>query len=207
MIANSLRNRNRLRKYNFFLQYFEPDANIRILDVGASEKEYQEAGNILEKKYPYPECITVLGVDEYSEFQRRYPKVKTIIYDGGRFPLRDKQFGICWCSAVIEHVGDINAQIKFLSEMARVARKVFFTTPNRYFPFEVHTRLFLLHWLPKAIFDKILKKTGKTWASGNYMHLLGLKDVKTLLYRCGINKYKIIKNRIFGFVVDFMIVF
>ena len=105
-IANNISNNNRLRKYRFFINYFKPGAKSRILDVGASEKEYQRNANILEKQYPYPENITVLGTDEYKEFCRRYPKVKTVIYKGGSFPFKDKEFDICWCNAVIEHVGD-----------------------------------------------------------------------------------------------------
>jgi hypothetical protein len=41
--------------------------------------------------------------------------------------------------------------------------------PNRYFPFEVHTRYLLIHWLPKTVFDKILSYTPKKWAAGDYI--------------------------------------
>ena len=36
------------------------------------------------------------------------------------------------------------------AEALRVGRRVFLTTPNRWFPIEVHTRLPLVHWLPEA---------------------------------------------------------
>ena len=190
-IANKVSNYNRERKYNLFVDCYKPTGLLKILDVGASEREYTKNANILEKKYPYPENITVLGVDNYIEFCQKHPKVRTITYGGGEFPFKDKEFDVCWCNAVIEHVGNRDRQEFFLKEIQRTARTSFITTPNRYFPFEVHTKIFLLHYLPKELFDKILSKLGKSWATGNYMHLLGLRDIKKLLKKCGINKYKI----------------
>ncbi len=129
------------------------------------------------------------------------------MYEGDTFPFKDKEFDICWCNAVLEHVGKRSRQKKFLKEVRRVAKSSFVTTPNKYFPIELHTRIPLLHYLPKGIFDAILNKVGKKWATGNYMHLLGLKDIKKLLGECNIEDYTIKKNRIFGFVVDFVIIF
>ena len=124
-----------------------------------------------------------------------------------RFPFKDKEFDICWCNAVVEHVDNRDKQERFLKNIQRVAKMSFVTTPNRYFPFEVHTRIFLLYYLPKGLFDKILNKIGKSWATGNYMHLLGLRDIKKLLRKCGINEYKITKNKVLGFTIDYVIMF
>lgn len=189
------------------MNYFRPTTNTKILDVGASEKEYQENANLLEKRYPYTENITVLGIDNYKEFAERYPEVRTVTYNTNGFPFRDKEFDICWCNAVIEHVGDKDKQEKFLREIKRVSKSAFLTTPNKYFLIEVHTQIPLLHYLPRVIFDNILKKFGKSWATGDYMHLLGLKDLTSLLKDSCIIKYKIIKNKILGFTVDYVIIF
>lgn len=195
-------------KFECFLDYFRPTAHTSILDIGASENEYQENGNILEKRYPYPEKITVLGVDEYKDFIERYPRVRVVKYTGqGKFPFQDKEFDICWSNAVLEHVGERVAQIAFLKESRRVANRAFITTPNRFFPFELHTRIFLLQYLPKKYFDKILVKMGKKWATGSYMHLLSLSQLREILRDAGISSYKIKKNRFMGFVVDFVVIF
>jgi len=71
----------------------------------------------------------------------------------------------------------------------------------------VHTRIPILHWLPKFVFDKYLVLVGKDWASGEYMHLLSLNDIKSLLADAGIVEFEIVNNRIAGFVVDFIIIF
>lgn len=151
-IANKFSNYNRIRKYKIFIDYFKPKINTKILDVGASEKEYKENANIIGKRYSYPENITVLGIDRFEEFPERYPKVKIVIYNGDVFPFKDKEFDICWCNAVLEHVGNRDKQEKFLKEICRVAKEAFITIPNRYFPFEVHTKILLLHYLPKKAF-------------------------------------------------------
>ena len=207
LIATIVSNYNRKRKYNFFLNQFNPTKTTKILDVGASEKEYQDTANILEKKYPWPENITVLGTDEYKKFIENYPNVPTITYNGGVFPFEDNRFDICWCNAVIEHVGDKKEQGKFLKEIERVSKTAFITTPNRYFPFEVHTKILFLHYLPKRIFEKILRVIGKSWSTGNYMNLFSLKELKQLLDNCNIKNYRIVKNKFLGFTIDFAIIF
>ena len=52
---------------------------------------------------------------------------------------------------MIEHVGGEEEQRRFVAEALRVGRRAFITTPNRWFPVEVHTRLPLVHWLPDAV--------------------------------------------------------
>lgn len=197
---------NRGRKWETFMREIQPSPEMKVLDVGFSENEYSATDNYLEKHYPYPEMLTALGVDEPKKFKERYPKVKAVQYDGTIFPFEDKQFDICWSNAVIEHVGDRDKQLIFLSEIRRVAKRVFFTTPNRLFPVEVHTRTPLLHLLPKNIFDGYLSLIGKKWATGDYMHLLSYGDITGLLSKAGIRDYKIIKNRFFGFTIDFVVV-
>lgn len=110
-------------------------------------------------------------------------------------------------NAVLEHVGDIHKQEKFLREIRRVSKHAFVTTPNRCFPFEVHPRILLLHLLPKEIFDNLLMMLGKSWATGDYMHLLSWRNIRDLLSKCEITNYKIIRNKILVMTVDFIIIF
>lgn len=204
-IAFEISGRNRKRKYENFLNAFPVQPDTTILDVGYTDLEYTGYDNYLEKHYPHPENITALGVVEPKEFAARYPKVRTVQYDGTVFPFADKQFDICWSNAVIEHVGNFEKQVFFLKEVKRVAKSAYLTTPNRYFPIEVHTRLPFLHWLPREIFNRILVAVGKDYAAGDYMFLLSLGDVKRLLAAAGIADYTIIKNRFFGFTMDFAV--
>ncbi|MGA7161825.1 MAG: SAM-dependent methyltransferase [Bacteroidota bacterium] len=204
--AHFISGRNRERKMQIFLRYLNPSEFDTILDVGYSNKEHSPNDNYLEKNYKYKNKITALGIDDTNEFNFRYPEVKTIKYAGGRFPFKDKMFNICWSNAVIEHVGNSDEQIMLVKEMVRTCKRVCFTTPNRLFPIEVHTRIPLLHLLPKKVFDKLLLVIGKSWAAGSYMNLLTYKQINEILVKLKIAKYKIIRNRLFFFTLDFIVI-
>lgn len=229
-LAYKISSWNRSRKWDLFLQEIQPNADDTILDVGFSEQEYRDTDNFLEKHYPYEEKLTALCIetpDVYLSFRQdaqfqvpeeavllkknesseRYPHLKIVTYDGKIFPFPDQTFDVCWSNAVLEHVGDEEKQILFLKEIKRVAKKAFITTPNRYFPIEVHTKIPLLHFLPKKIFDRYLHYAGKGWAADEYMYLLSIWDLHRLLHAAGITQYKIIKNRLLFFVLDFVIIF
>ena len=129
-----------------------------------------------------------------------------MLYDGSYFPFADKEFDIAWSNAVIEHVGDYDKQVLFLSELIRTSKSIFITTPNRWFPIEVHTKLPFLHYLPKKYFDKVLGLIGKSWASGDYMNLLSIPDIKKMLKVLNVKKYTIKRNRKFFSTMDFVLI-
>lgn len=206
MNAATISSKNRKRKFDLFLKIVKPSKSEQILDVGFNNRENSAVDNFLEKNYPYPSNITALGIEEDDLFRQRYPEVKTVRYDGHKFPFDDNSFDIGWSNAVIEHVGDENAQVFFLKELNRVCRKLYFTTPNRYFLFEVHTRLPFVHWFPKKICDKLMKLLDKAWATGDYMNLLSYSKLKKIIKKSGITNYIIHKNRFLGFTMDFSVI-
>lgn len=205
-IADKISEYNRKRKWRIFLQVIKPTAQMRVLDVGYSNHELAETDNFIEKHYPYPDMLTALGVETPVDFKRRYPAITCVQYNGGAFPFADASFDVCWSNAVLEHVGKTDAQLLFIKEISRVARRAFITTPNRYFPVEVHTRTPLLHLLPQTWFERYLRLVGKEWATGSYMNLLSLREIRGLLSEAGITEYTVIKNRLLGFVLDFIVV-
>ena len=80
------------------------------------------------------------------------------------------------------------------------------TTPNKYFPIEIHTRVPFLHWGPKNIFDKFLNFIGKSWATGDYMNLLSKKELEKLMKQVNVKNYKILKNRFLGMTMTFTVI-
>lgn len=81
------------------------------------------------------------------------------------------------------------------------------TTPNKYFPIEIHTRVPLLHWGPKnLIFDIFLNLMGKSWATGDYMNLLNKNRLLKLMKHTNARNYKIIKNRFLGMTMTFTVI-
>ena len=106
--------------------------------------------------------------------------------DACALPFADQAFDVVFSNAVIEHVGDVGRQRQFVAEALRVGRRVFITTPNRWFPIEVHTRLPLVHWLPRAASDRAYDLAGKGWAREN--HLLGSGDLRGLFPGAGAHR-------------------
>ncbi len=198
--------RNRARKYQLFLDRLEPGPTTRILDAGYTEVEHNPNDNFLERRYPWPTQITALGIEPARSFTERYPQVRTVTYDGVDMPFVDKEFDVAWSNAVIEHVGSRAAQVKFMRELLRVAHTVFVTTPNRWFPIELHTRFPLVHWLPKPACDSILRMAGKAWATGDAVRLLSAREFTAIAKEAGARQVELVRNPFFGFTVDFVMI-
>jgi SAM-dependent methyltransferase len=203
-LAYRISAKSRAQKYDFFMATLNPLATESILDVGANAVEYSDTDNYLEKHYPYPKNITVVSLDDISGLKNLYPKVTLIQADGTKLPFADNTYTIAYSNAVIEHVGDNQAQLTFLKELYRVSTRGYLTTPNRHFPIEVHTRVPLLHLLlPKSLFDRFLCFIGKNWAAGDYMNLLTKSDIVGLLNDAEIHHYHITHNRFFGLTMTY----
>jgi hypothetical protein len=134
------------RIYEDFLRTCRPQRHDTILDVGVSDI-VNDAANLVERKYPYPDRITAVGLSSASAFRAAFPQVTyTRIEANQPLPFADAAFDIATSNAVLEHVGSCANQVLFVRELARVARRVFISVPNRYFPVEHHTAIPLLHF-------------------------------------------------------------
>lgn len=176
----SLRARNKM--YKKFIKLCAPKKESQILDLGATPDTKLKDSNFLEKLYPYKKNITIASIEDCSNIAEKYG-LKRFLFNKPKesLPFSDGEFDICFCSATLEHVGTREDQIFFLNECIRVAKKVFITTPNRYFPVEMHTFLPLVHWLPWNIFQKIVQKfVGPFYADINNLNLLSTKEIKKM---------------------------
>ncbi len=195
---------NRARKWKLFNATYPPNPEWPVIDVGFSPGGKVESDNYFEKHYPHTSKITALTIAPIGDSPERYPDITVVRYEGKVIPFDDKTFELVWSNAVVEHVGGRDAQVQFIREVDRVATRHFITTPNRWFLFEVHTKLPLVHWLPKPIFDRIAKKLGKGWATGSYMNLLSRRQFERALREAGVTDYHITANRFLGVPMDFV---
>jgi SAM-dependent methyltransferase len=182
-LADAISLRSRRRKLRLFLDELRPTSESSVLDVGADELGFGDASgcgtmNFFEELYPWPERITALGLHSGETFRWRYPQVRYVQGDACELPFADGEFDLYFSNAVIEHVGGEERQRAFVAEALRVAGRVFITTPNRWFPVEVHTRLPLVHWLPEPVAHRAYDLTRKGWAKEN--RLLGPRELRRL---------------------------
>jgi hypothetical protein len=194
----------RKAKLNDFLRLCHPTQSELVLDVGVLGAEEYQAANFFLKAYPHPENLTALSVEDCSELRSRYSLVKFVTYDGRRFPFPDDSFDVCHSNAVVEHVGDLGRQQLFVSEMVRVARRGFFTTPNRWFPIELHTKIPLLHYLPWQVFVRACRLFRREDHIRG-VRLLGRRQLQEMVRRTPVANYVIISNRAFGMTVTFSV--
>lgn len=206
-VAYIISAKSRARKHAFFLKKVQPAPEETILDVGVNATEYSATDNYLERFYPHPEKITGVSLDDVSPLVNSYPLSTFLRADGANLPFQENQFDISFSNAVIEHVGGEATQRQFLNELVRVSKRGYLTTPNKFFPFEVHTRVPLLHiLLPKKYFDAFLFKIGKGWAGGDYMQLLSAHDLQNLIQNTPAKEFHIYRNRFFGFTMTLTLV-
>lgn len=168
--------------FDRFIEVADPKERDTVLDVGVTPDNTLISNNFFEKMYPWTNRITMCTVEDGSNLEQEFPGSKFIQNEPGEpLPFHDDQFNIVFCSAVLEHVGDREAQRFFLGELIRVGRKIFLTTPNRWFPVEVHTVLPLIHWLPQPIHQKILKLLGMDfYASTDRLNLLSKRQLSII---------------------------
>lgn len=182
-IISGISGHARKKMFQTFMKYAVPTRESSVLDVGVTPDNKMESNNFFEKMYPWTGNITMCTVEDAGNLELEFPGSRFVQNKPGEpLPFKTGQFDIVFCSAVLEHVGDKKAQRFFLRELIRVGKKVFLTTPNRWFPVEVHTVLPFIHWLPCRIHQKILRMIGKDfYAETGNLNLLSKRQLKRMI--------------------------
>lgn len=169
----------RRRIFDDFIATCAVGPGTTVLDIGATSDQSYESSNYLEAWLDDKSRITALGLDDARFLETRYPGLRFIRGNGLDLPFADASFDVVHAAAVIEHVGSFDHQVRLIAEAARVARRAFcITTPNRFFPIEVHTVLPLVHWLPKPAFRRLMQATGRDFfAREENLNLLSGRDL------------------------------
>jgi len=120
----------------------------KLLDIGTGNGEI---ASVLADDYE----VTSVDVVDQRRVSGGFSFVRL---EGELLPFEDRSFDVVVSNHVIEHVPDAD---RHLAEIARVMRDegvVYLATPNRLWPWEVHYRVPLLHYLPAPWFMSLLKK-------------------------------------------------
>jgi SAM-dependent methyltransferase len=149
------------RVYDQFARHFPPRPEMRVLDLGVSPAYERREYFFFEVRYPYAEGIVAAGVEPAGRFAEWFPRTEYVQASrNAALPFADREFDVVFCSAVIEHVGRRDRQRAFLEEVLRVGKGAFVTTPNRWYPIELHTVLPLVHYLPASVYRPVLRRLG-----------------------------------------------
>jgi hypothetical protein len=138
----------RSRRMHRFVAAFGVTAETRVLDIGGSPEIWTHS--------PVRPRLTIVNLP--SAIEGAGALAEEVAGDGLALPFRDRAFDIAFSNSVIEHVGSREHQRQFAREVARVAASYWVETPNRGFPVEQHMMVPGLHFLPRSLQARVLRK-------------------------------------------------
>ena len=97
----------------------------------------------------------------------------------GTLPFPDASFDLVISNHVIEHTGDPDRHLSEIRRIARPGAMVYLATPNRLWPWEVHARLPILHYLPAPFFSRVGIALGRLHEP---LQLLSLRRLEQLCH-------------------------
>lgn len=173
---------SRIRKLELFNKLMNPTKEMRILDVGAEISPNSECNIQFIDCYPWKNNVSAINLssEHISLIKQYYPEVDVRVGDACNLPWEDKHFDIVYSNAVIEHLGNFERQEKMATEIMRIGKSWFVTTPNRWYPFEFHMRLPFVTWLPRNGYIRFGQVISYNHMKRKYMAGIGRDDIRLM---------------------------
>jgi hypothetical protein len=154
-----------------------------ILDVGTTEDETFKSSNFIIKKLKNKDNILKSISDQNIKLKIFNYKLKHSITKNLDKKVMRMSSDLVLSNATIEHVGSRKKQIQMIKNIIKLTKKVFIIiTPNRHYPIDFHSKIPLIHWLPKKIHRWILGQIGmKDLSKEKNLNLLSIKDIETMM--------------------------
>ena len=180
-----------------------------ILDVGTVDDTDIESSNFFIKNF---EDIKIRkSISDQKIKDKRFSIIlnKSITTNFTDEEIIEMKSDLVVSSATIEHVGSNLNQIKMIENISKLTTNFFFiSTPNRFFPIDFHTKIPLLHLLPKKIHRKILIIFGlNEYAKEENLNLISETDLKKMVNKLQINNFNInfFRIKLLGFTSNLVI--
>jgi hypothetical protein len=197
-----LSSRSRQRKFDLFSSLMKPWPGCSVLNLGAAPPHLGRTlmkGESVRIEQPEQDPrwggLRVVGCNlnraDMESYQMAYHVYgfAAVIADGCRLPFSDQSFDVVFSNAVIEHLSP-EGQRHMAREIMRVGRSWFVTTPNFWFPVEMHHKLPLFQFLPRNLQERIQCRY-RTWPDGEPINLLTAREFARLL-----PESRVVKTRI-----------
>jgi hypothetical protein len=121
--------KNRKRKFDIAMSLIKDDDTV--IDIGVAPT-FKDNANYFENWFNKPNELTCLGLHaDFSNFKKKFPNYNVVEFDGFNFPKFEKKFDFGFSNAVIEHVGDYDKQLEWVSGISKICDRLMITTPNR----------------------------------------------------------------------------
>jgi len=188
---------NQIKKFKIF------DA----LDIGTTVDKENESSNFIIKNLENINYFKSISDQEISSSFFKKKLKKSITEDFSNEELKEFASDLVISNATIEHVGNSFQQRKMINNIINLSKKLFIiSTPNRFHPIDFHTKIPLIHWLPKSIHRKILNFLGMSfYGKEENLNLLGKKEIENLL-NFGNITYEIVHIKLLFFKSNFVII-
>jgi len=174
----------RKRMFQIAVRKLELTAGQKMVDFGATpDVERRDSNCMIPWFYDLGMRVALASPEDITHLASVFSFARILPATGFHHPIAAgvREFDLVTSSAVLEHCGDRAHQIAHIKECGRVADKIFLTTPNRWHWLEFHTKMPLMHWLPKSMHRGGLKLAGLAfWATEENLNLLSGRQLKEL---------------------------
>lgn len=179
------------------------------LDIGTTEENNLDSSNFFVKQFNNIKIKKSISIQNVEKKNFTLFLKKSITKDFLKNEINDYKSDLVVSSATLEHVGSFENQLKMMNNIISLTNKVFFvTTPYRNFPIDFHTKLPLIHMLPKKIHRNILNFLNlKDYAKEENLNLLDFTTLNKIINLLKLDNFEIIivNLRLFGLISNIMI--
>ena len=154
-----------------------------VLDIGTTNDTKNKSSNFIVKNLKNIKNFNSISDQLITSSFFKKKLQKSITEDFSEYEIENFKSDLVISNATIEHVGKYDNQKTMFDNMIKLSKKmIIISTPYRYHPLEFHTKIPLIHWLPKNIHRKILKNIGLTFFSKEEnLNLLSKSDLSSFI--------------------------
>ena len=154
-----------------------------VLDIGTTNDTKNKSSNFIVKNLKNIKNFYSISDQLITSSFFKKTLQKSITENFSEYEIENLKSDLVISNATIEHVGNYDNQKVMINNMIKLSKKmIIISTPNRYHPFEFHTKIPFIHWLPKNIHRKILKSIGLPFFSKEEnLNLLSKSDFNSFV--------------------------